>query len=187
VSGFHRAPRHRRGRSFHVGGSCRYAGRAAGPGPTFWSSGAFGSGSVAHEISLARDRGSLGAFVHTARVAAGLDSSDLSDLGHVEGDDRFPDVHQYSFAAVQRADGPTKRAGQRDNGLRRLHIGNVLVKGDSIARSHVPRDDLRFGEALTEVRQGEDPDHERLPSTRSTPSSMRSRSGRWCRSSLAAG
>lgn len=82
-------------------------------------------------------------------------------------------------------------AGDLHHRLGRLDLDDGLVDGDDIADLHQPADDLRLGEALTEVRQleFEHLGHQLSAShcNRATASSTRSTPGRWCRSSMGGG
>ncbi len=130
----------------------------------------------------------------------GFDRLDRRTLrGHRERHERIADTHGLAGSRVQGRDDTRVRRRQFDEGLRGLDLGDDLVELDGIPFGDAPRDDVGLGESFTEVGQPELAQAHAnsavadsvigatRPSTRSTPNSMRSRSGTWCRSSRAGG
>ena len=114
---------------------------------------------------------------------------------HLEGNDRLADLHDGAGLFVQGRDHTGERRGKLDDGLGRFDLRDDLVERDGVPHRDLPRDDFRFSETLTEVRQPEFLDHGGAhpssplrelgrPRARSTPSRIRSRPGRWCISSF---
>ena len=87
--------------------------------------------------------------------------------------------------SVQLRDNTGEWRRQLHNRLGSLDLGEWLIERYRISDGDVPGDELRLGEPLSEVGQSEVPDHAdhpesefARPSTRSTASRIRSRSGR---------
>src|SRR5699024_154369 len=82
-----------------------------------------------------------------ARLGAGFTST--------EADDRCADLDGLALVDQQRVDGAGLRAGQLDERLRGLDLNEDLIDGHSVAGGDLPRDDIGFGQALTDVGKRE--------------------------------
>ena len=150
------------------------------------------AGAVAHEVRPGRGIRNIALGARRRELLSarfdGLGELGVRAAAGLAREERGTDVDRLALGGMQRGDHAGERRRQFDDGLRRLDVGDDLVELDAIADGDAPGDDLGLGEALTEVGQREVADHARhastplsefgRPSTRSTPSRMRSRSGR---------
>ncbi len=102
---------------------------------------------------------------------------------HVNRDDRRPHVDGRPLLGQQLRDDPLVRAGELHHRLGRFDLHDHLVERHRVARLDVPGDDVRLGQALTDVREPEllhlrHPLASQYANVRSAASSTRSRSGR---------
>ena len=103
------------------------------------------------------------------------------------GDERPANLDRVARRCKELDHRASERARQLDNRLLGLHFDEDIVERDGVAGCDVPRDDLRLGQALAQVREQEAADVGHGSRHRSTSWRMRSASGRKWRSSLAGG
>ena len=140
-----------------------------------------GSGGAGRRVTACRPAGGgrLARFLGGGRPPG----PGVSFGAHVDRDDRRPHVDGRPSVGQQLRDDPLVRAGQLHHGLGRFDLHDHLVERHRVARLDVPGDDVRLGQALTDVREPEllhlrHPLASQYANVRSTASSTRSRSGR---------
>ena len=109
------------------------------------------------------------------------------DRARVDENERSADPDRLPRLGQQFDDAPGEGARELHNRLFRLHFDQDLIQSHLVPGGHVPGHDVRLGQALTEVGQGERADLGHGWRHRSTSWRMRSASGRKCCSARDAG